>query len=96
MENIKKNFIVVGTLELMEKSFAVMECLIPEYLTGLGDLKRRLMVHRHSKHKKVIPINNKARRVMMKRLESEYVVYNYVKNRLEKQYNECKQMGLLI
>ena len=95
IESIEKNFIVIGTLEQMDKSFAVMECLIPEYLTGLADLKRRLMVHRHSKHKSVIPINKASRKIMMERLKSEYVVYNYVKERLERQYDECKQKGML-
>ena len=59
----------------MEKSFAVMECLIPE-------------------HKKLIPINSASRNIMMERLKSEYVVYNYVKERLERQYEECRQRGL--
>ena len=79
----------------MDKTFAVMECLIPEYLAGLVDLKRRLMIHKHSKHKRVVAINSRARKVMKERLKSEYVVYDYVKERLERQYIECQEKGLL-
>ena len=95
IKSIEKNFLVVGTLEQMDKSFAVMECLIPEYLTGLVNLKKRLMVKRHSKHKKTVALNRTARKVLEDRLRSEYVVYNYVNERLEKQYKECERLGLV-
>ena len=93
--SIEKHFIVIGTLDQMDKTFAVMECLIPEYLTGLVDLKRRLMIHKHSKHKRVVPISSKARKVMKERLRSEYMVYDYVRERLERQYKECQEKGLV-
>ena len=95
IQSIEKNFLVVGTLYQMDKSVAVMECLIPEYMTGLVDLKRRFMIHKHSKHKNVVPLNSTARNIMKERLKNEYVVYDYVRERLERQYRECKEMGLL-
>ena len=94
IENIEKNFLVVGTLEEMDKTYAVMECLVPEYLSGLVDLKNSLMVKFRSKHKKVTSLNSTARKVVKERLGSEYIVYNYVKERLEKQYKKCKKQGL--
>ena len=95
IESIEKNFIVIGTLDQMDKTFAVMECLIPEYLAGLVDLKRRLMIHKHSKHKTVVPINSRAMEVMKERLKSEFMVYDYVRERLERQYKECQEKGLV-
>ena len=93
IENIEKDFIVVGTLAMMDKTFAVMECLIPDYLVGLKDIKRKLMIKKHSKHDKTVPLNAKARKMMKRRLKSEYEVYNYVRDRLNRQYEECLSLG---
>ena len=93
IESIEKNFIVIGTLEEMDKSFAVMECLIPEYLSGIVDLKRKFMIHKHSKHKKNVELSEDARKVIRERLNNEYLVYEYVKKRLDKQFKECLQAG---
>ena len=95
IESIEKNFIVVGTLDELDKTYAVFECLIPEYLRGLVSLKKRFMIKKHSKHKKVILIRDSVKNVLKKRLANEYVLYDYVKARLDRQYKECLDRKLI-
>ena len=90
-ENIEKSFLVVGTLEQMDKTVQVMECIMPEYMQGLVEMKQQTDIHKHSKHGKVIPMSSKAREVMMARLGKEYELYEFVKERLERQFRECQR-----
>ena len=91
IESIERNFIAVGTLDMLDKTVDLLECLIPDYLTGLTKLKRKFMERKHSKHPRHIKLNSEARRVMEKRLENEYKVFNYVKERLNRQYEVCQK-----
>ena len=79
-------------MEEMDKTITVMECIMPEYMKGLLELNKQTDIHRHSKHDKVIPLSNKARDVMKARLSREYELYEFVKNRLERQFRECKEI----
>ena len=84
-ENIEKSFMVVGTLEEMDKTIMVMECVMPDYMKGLIEMNQQTNIHKHSKHDKVIPLSSKAREVMKSRLSKEYELYDFVKEKLEKQ-----------
>ena len=76
-------------MEEMDKTIMVMECIMPEYMKGLVELNKQTDIHRHSKHDKVIPLSSKAREVMKARLSREYELYEFVKNKLERQFREC-------
>eukprot|EP00092_Neocalanus_flemingeri_P061716 GFUD01074283.1.p1 GENE.GFUD01074283.1~~GFUD01074283.1.p1 ORF type:complete len:192 (+),score=62.62 GFUD01074283.1:1-576(+) len=91
-ENIEKSFLVVGTLEEIDKSIMVMQSIMPEYMTGLVTLNQQPHPHKHSMHGKVIPISSKAREVMKARLSREYELYEFVRNRLERQFRECNKI----
>ena len=93
IESIEKNFVVVGIMEEMNKSVAVMECLIPDFLTGFMKIRTRFSANFHKAHKNNVPLNNSAREEMENRMANEYVVYNYVKQRLNEQYLECVKSG---
>ena len=95
IRNIEKHFLVVGTLAEMDKTYAVMECLMPEYLSGLVNLNNKQKIQKHSEHKEVVALNSTARMVLEERLQSEYTVYNYVKEKLDRQYRECQKLGLV-
>ena len=49
-ENIQKHFIVVGTLEDLDKTHVVMECLMPERLSQLRREHRRQNLHVQVQH----------------------------------------------
>ena len=84
---------MVGTLESLDKSFAVIECLMPEQMKGLVKLHKKLDLHvqphPESKYKKVVPLSDEARAIMKERLRPEYELYQFVQDRLERQYKEC-------
>ena len=44
---------------------------------------------RRDKHEDVVELSSEAREVMRKRLENEYKLYNFVIERLNRQYQEC-------
>ena len=88
-ENIQKHFIVVGLLEDLDKTHMVMECLMPEKMQQLGREHRRKELHVHSVHKVSQGLSEEAALVMRERLSLEYELYNFVKERLEIQYQEC-------
>ena len=49
--NIVKNFVVVGTLEDLDMTHAVMECLMPTLFKGLTQEHAKQDLHIHGKHK---------------------------------------------
>ena len=81
----------MGTLEEMDKTIMVMECIMPDYMKGLVGMKNQTDIHKHSKHGKVAPLSIKAREVMAGRMVNEYKLYEFVKERLERQFRECKR-----
>ena len=82
---------MVGTLEEMDKTVTVMECVMPEYMRGLVELNNQTDIHKHSKHEKFLPLSNQAREVMRARLSKEYELYEFVQERLERQYKKCNK-----
>ena len=53
-------------------------------------MDRQTDFHKRDKHENTIPLSSEAREVLEKRLENEYRLYRFVKERLEKQYQQCK------
>ena len=90
MQNIESHFLMVGTLEELDKSYLVMECTMPGYMQGLQDMDRHTDLHKRDKHGHTIPLSREAREVMENRLENEYRLYTFVRERLEKQYQKCQ------
>ena len=89
MKNIADHFLMVGTLAELDKSYTVMECIMPDYLHGLGEFNIKTDFHKRDKHEDVEPLSSEAREVMEERLENEYKLYEFVRERLNNQYNEC-------
>ena len=88
-ENIQKHFIVVGLLEDLDKTHTVMECLMPEKMHQLRREHRKKELHVHSVHKMSQSLSEEAEVVMRERLALEYDLYNFVKERLDTQYQDC-------
>jgi len=87
--NIERDFLVVGVLEEMEKTIVVMECLMPEFLTGLGQLWADNQVHANTAHAEHDAVGEEARKILKDELENEYILYHYIRRRLEDQYTQC-------
>ena len=69
----------------------VLECLMPEMMTGLVDAYKSSNVHKKGSHKPMSAavMSLETREMMRSRLEPEYQVYNFVKQRLQAQYQHC-------
>jgi len=80
---------MVGALESLDKSHFVMECLMPEQMQGLAEMHKKGDLHVHGEHKKTVPLSEEAGKVMRERLQPEYELYNFVQDRLERQYEQC-------
>ena len=91
LENIERNYVVVGVLEMLEETVTVLECLMPEMMTGLVDAHKSSNVHKKGSHKPMSAavMSLETREMMRSRLEPEYQVYNFVKQRLQAQYQHC-------
>ena len=90
-ENIKKYFLFVGTLEDLDKSHTVMECLMPGLMKNLRREHRRHNRHIHSDHKFAQFLTTEAERVLRERLSLEYELYNFVRERLLAQFEQCER-----
>jgi len=88
-KNIEQHFLMVGALESLDKSHFVMECLMPEQMQGLAEMHKKGDLHVHGEHKKTVPLSEEAGKVMRERLQPEYELYNFVQDRLERQYEQC-------
>ena len=91
LANIEAHYVVVGVLELLPETITVMECLMPDIMTGLGEVFRHSQVHKKGTHAAMpaAVMSQQTRRLMKKRLAPEYQVYDFVKARLLRQYDEC-------
>ena len=80
---------MVGSIDSLDKSHLVMECLMPDQMQGLAEMHKKGDLHVHSEHKKVVPLSDEAREVMEKRMKPEYDLYKFVQERLQRQYSDC-------
>ena len=92
INNIDTNYLVVGVLDMLEETVVVLECLMPDVMTGLVEAYRTSQVNKKSKHA-MMPeavMSAEAREVMRARLGPEYEVYHHVRERLSRQYKQCQ------
>ena len=89
--NIEAHYVVVGVLEMLEETITVMECLMPDIMSGLGEVFRHSKVHKKGTHAAMpaAVMTRETRKLMKKSLDPEYQVYDFVKARLLRQYKEC-------
>ena len=92
INNIDTNYLVVGVLDMLEETVTVLECLMPDVMSGLVEAYRTSQVKKKSKHAMMAAavMSEEARQVMRTRLGPEYEVYHYVKERLSRQYKQCQ------
>ena len=88
-KNIEDIFLMVGSIDSLDKSHVVMECLMPDQMQGLVEMHKKGDLHVHSEHKKVVALSDEAREVMEKRMKPEYELYKFVQERLQRQYSDC-------
>ena len=89
--NVDKNFAVVGLLEHMEETMAVLEHNLPRFFTGAGEAYRQQGGEVRNKNTvKNRNISEAVRHTLQTRLSSEYELYDYVKQKLFKQYSQIK------
>ena len=50
--NIERSFVMVGALEDLQMTHAVMECLMPSFFKGLAQEHSEQNLHIHGKHHK--------------------------------------------
>ena len=78
----------------MEESLAVLECLLPEYFTGVGNLHQVTDFHMRNTHgasEGRRTLSREAAKIMTHRLSHEFSLYDFIKTRLLKQYKDCKK-----
>ena len=89
--NVENNFAVVGVLELLDESLAVLEHRLPQFFSGLTEEYRRQSEKTKIVNKNLIksrPISEEARSVLRQRLRNEYELYEFVKQKLLRQYKD--------
>ena len=85
-KNVEEKFIMVGTIDSLSKSHSVMSCLMQEQMQGLAEMHKKGDLQVHSEHKIVVPLSDEARIVMEERMKPEYHLYQFVWDRLHRQY----------
>ena len=88
--NVEHNFAVVGLLEHLNETMAVLEHKLPQFFSGASELYREQSQKSSTVNKNTIKsnsISDDIRKVLKQRLSSEYELYNYVKQKLFRQYN---------
>ena len=92
INNIEQNYLVVGVLDMLEETVTVLECLMPDMMSGLVEAYRTSKVKKKSKHAKMpaAVMSEEAGEVMRKRLEPEYQVYRHVRDKLSRQFKQCQ------
>ena len=89
--NVEDNFAVVGVLEHLNETLAVMEHRLPQFFSGLTEEYKRQADKTKIVNKNLIksrPISEEARSVLRQRLRNEYELYEFVKQKLLRQYKD--------
>ncbi|XP_033122144.1 uronyl 2-sulfotransferase-like [Anneissia japonica] len=92
--NVERDFIVVGVLEELDDTFAVLEKMLPRFFTGAveylrspdtssaGNTFARNRSATVTKHKEVP--SDEVRTILLKQMSLEYEFYYYIKDRFQK------------
>lgn len=87
--NVDVNFRVVGLLEHMEETVAVLEEKIPQFFRGLSDLydrEKNKVKNKNSVKGGKVPAE--IREALRERLANEYDLYYYIRQKLLRQYRQ--------
>ena len=88
-DNVEQNFAVVGVLEHLTESLAVMEDRLPQFFSGLSEQYKRQLERNEIVNKNLIkshPLSKEAKSVLRELLSNEYELYDYVKQKLFRQF----------
>ena len=88
--NVDHNFAVVGVLEHLNETMAVLEDKLPKFFTGAQEYYNNLSKSSSKINKNTIKsseISDDVRAVLKHRLSNEYELYAHIKQKLFKQYN---------
>ncbi|XP_059473937.1 heparan sulfate 2-O-sulfotransferase 1-like [Neocloeon triangulifer] len=90
--NVEKYFKVVGVLENLNETLAVLETSLPRYFRGVQELYFNELLKPHYNKNKNNPrkMKESTRRKLESSLKMEYDFYNFVKKRLLKQFHSRK------
>ncbi|CAM1295127.1 Uncharacterised protein g1199 [Pycnogonum litorale] len=83
--NIKRYFPVVGVLEDIEKTLAVLENYVPFFFAGAREVYTETNLHGNANGRK-IPVDENVKEMVKKNLTLEYELYEFIKRRLDKQF----------
>ena len=85
--NVDKNFKVVGLLEHLDETMAVLENELPMFFKGVQKLYKEQKDKVKNKNSfKAHAISDNVKDALKKRLKSEYELYSFIKQKLFKQY----------
>jgi len=90
--NINTKFVTVGLLEEFDKSLIVMECKLNSFLKGLP-ARQKYTQHHENKNTQQKRVSEQTRDILRARLKHEYILYEYVRTRLDTQYRHCRIAG---
>lgn len=91
--NVENNFAVVGLLEHLEETMAVLENKLPQFFSGLSDTYKDQSKTSSKINKNTVKsshISDDVRAVMRQRLSSEYELYEYIKQKLFREYQRIQ------
>jgi len=90
-ENVDRHFVVVGVLEHLEESLAVLEARLPQYFTGAADWLQQQEEKATNKNSvKLGSVSAEVRAELTSRLGPEYDLYHHVRRRLMEQHAKLK------
>ena len=70
--------------------FSLSLSLMPDQMQGLAEMHKKGDIHVHSEHNKAVPLSDEARILMEERMKPEYDLYQFVQDRPDRQYEQCR------
>jgi len=89
--NVENYFTVVGVLEHLNESAAVFEHLLPDWFGGMKELVAEEGVKNKNVMRDKMKISEEVRQVMKSRLKDLFDLYEFVKQKLFRQYKNIKR-----
>ncbi|XP_076304948.1 uronyl 2-sulfotransferase-like isoform X2 [Tachypleus tridentatus] len=87
-ENVEKYYSVVGVLEQMDITIKVMEAYLPQFFRGLFKVHKKTGIVNKTSKKDKVP--RRIKEMLKRNLKTEYEFYNFIIDRLHKQYRTLK------
>lgn len=84
--NIERRFSVVGVLEDLNLTLALLETHIPRFFGGATELYRKSGLHENRNRSGPSPVAQWARDLLRRNLSLEFELYNFVRQRLHAQW----------